>query len=306
MLSTSGLTAAVAPNGVVTSCATGGHEPGVAWDPVDHRVYVSNFGAGTVSVLKGTCSIVGTIRLPNFGAQPFGIAFDPSNDWVYVVDSALDQVYAIDGTKLVATVTGNFSYPVGIAYDPAAGIMLVTNWAPAKGYITTINGTSANRTIAVGGQPVGISYDPFYNVVLVANELSDNITFINASSPSTPHHRSLAVGTRPYSIAFDPSDGDDYVSNGVGNNVTVFTGAGVHVGSVVVGRYPAGLVYSPSSLSVYVAVAHDNSVSVVHGLTVTSKVRLGRGADPSWLAYDDRNNDVFVAGYLSGTIYVLS
>lgn len=64
--------------------------------------------------------VVATITDPSFNL-PFGVAFDPHNDRVYVTNIAGDMVSVIsDSTnKVIATITdSSFNAPYDIAFDP--------------------------------------------------------------------------------------------------------------------------------------------------------------------------------------------
>ncbi|MCI4319075.1 MAG: YncE family protein [Thermoplasmata archaeon] len=274
-----------------------------AYDPVNHHVYVPN-GNGTITVLKSTCGVVATIHLAT-GASPFAAAFNPRNNYVYVTDGGLDEVHVLSGTTVIANLTGSFSAPGGLAFDPGDGIMLVPNFFGDN--LTVITGLTVISThIGVGSNPVQVAYDPFYSVVLVTNAASANVTIINATFPFSAGHGSVRVGTSPYAIAYDPHDQRDYVANVHSNNVSEINGAGSLLATVAVGKYPDGIAFSAATLHMYVANRNSNSVWVLDGTTVVSKVHLTSPAGPAGVAYDDFNNDVYVSGYLTDKIYVLT
>ncbi len=298
-----GLAAAAAPKGVLTSCTTGATATAAAWDPVTHRMYVTNAGAGTISLLKGTCTVSAKITTPSL-STPYGIAFDPSNNYVYATDFYLNQVYVISGTTVIATITG-FSEPAGIAYDPGDGVMVVANYGGNT--VSLISGTSLSSSVAVGSFPIAVAYDPYFSVVLVTNVLSDNVTLLNATYPFlATGHGSAPTGSDPYAVAYDPANDADYVANYGSDNVTVMYGNGYVVGSVRVATGPWGVAFSPAALSMYVANGGSNSVWVISGLSVTHKDKLGGTSAPRGLGYDDLNDDMYATGYNSGKTYVLS
>jgi len=76
--------------------------------------------------------------------HPLGIAYDPSNGYIYVADAGSDTVSVINGTTVIATIRVG-SEPAGIAYDPSNGYIYVTNWG--SGTVSIIStSVSTNST----------------------------------------------------------------------------------------------------------------------------------------------------------------
>ena len=46
-------------------CSVGSEPWQPGYDPVSHEVYVPNFDSSSVTVLKGTCTVAATIKLPS-------------------------------------------------------------------------------------------------------------------------------------------------------------------------------------------------------------------------------------------------
>ncbi len=294
---------------VVAGCATGAGNStvlgsaGVAWDPVDHRVYVANTGTRTISVIKGTCTLSGTIHLPK-GANPYAATFDPQNGRVYVTDFGLNQIYEISGNRIIGTISGKLSGPIAILYDPDASELLVADlWTDR---VTVVAGTNANTTIPTGLDPNGLALDPHFGTVLVTNAYSDNVTLLNATNPTLPPvYRPGITGTWPCAVVFDPANDFDYIANYYSDNLTVLYGNGTKVGTIDVAAGPSALSYSVSRAQVYVSNHGGNSVWAVRGLSVSHKFKLGAHSGPLGLAYDGADHDVYVSGEGLGEVYVL-
>jgi len=60
------------------------------------------------------------------GAGPEGIAYDPSNGYIYVANFCSGTVSVINGTTVIANITVGAG-PEGIAYDPSNGYIYVAN-----------------------------------------------------------------------------------------------------------------------------------------------------------------------------------
>jgi len=96
----------------------------IAVDPKTGYVYISNWGANTVSVVCGTMLLV---ALP-VGTHPNSIAYNPVTGLVYVANTGDDTVTIIEGTNVVKTVPVG-DYPIDLAVDTHSGLVYVVNRA---------------------------------------------------------------------------------------------------------------------------------------------------------------------------------
>jgi len=294
------LTSPSVPSG--TYCTVGTTPEFPAYDPVNHDVYVPNLGAGDVSVLNRQCGVIKTIPFPS-GAQPRAAAFDPSNNWVYVTDQHLDQVYVISGTALVLTITSpTFKSPYGVAYDPGDAVMAVAN--RGSNTVTFISGGIVAFTTTVGNGPTMFAYDPFFGTFLVTNYKSNSVTAMDALEPALVDDINIPVGTKPVGIAFDVADSLDYVADSGSGNVTVISGYGGLAGSVGVGTTPTGVVWDQAKLSIYVVNSGTHNVSVLRLLKVVRTIAGPSGSDLVGIAYNEASDQVFVSSSNSGEVYI--
>lgn len=297
---------APAPSGGVyagpTTCATGSSPYNPAYDPVTHTIYVPNLGGASVTVLNDTCTLVGTVSLPT-GAAPEAAAFDPANNEVYVTDDSLNHVYAIQGLKVLHTISNVLlTDPIDILWDPGDNLMLVTN-SYAGFDVVGIHGSSVAGAIAVGSDPEGMCFDPYFNHILVVNDGSSNVTVLNAYTPlSGPPVANINVGFDPTACAYDPADTEDYVVNFGDDNVSVIYGTGVY-GSVNVGSLPRGIVWDQNDLRIYVANTNSGNISEISGFAVAKTLTTGIKS-PEGLAYDEFNDKVYVASFSANKVYV--
>lgn len=289
------------------SCTVGSGPDRAAYDPVTHTMYVPNTGSGTITVLKGACTLVGTISLPT-GAYPVMAAFDPGNNYIYVTDQHLSQVYEISGTTVLATITSALFFdPDGIAFD--AGFlgppeMIVTNWASTT--IVGISGTTVSGTATVGAAPDYVSYDPSRGTLLVSNWNSANVTIVNASDPFSSAHINVAVGANPAEIAFDPSGAVNYVTNWGSGTVTIVGGFGVIYGTITGLTRARAVGWSQSLLSIYVGSSTAHKIWVISGSTITSTISTPAGSNFYGATYDQYNDDMYVSNFASNVVYYYS
>jgi len=285
-------------------CSVGTNPWAPAYDPVDHEVYVPNFGTadvtGSVTVLKGTCTVAKTITLPS-GSNPSAAAFDPMNNDVYVTDMSLNQVYVISGTKIVTTITDpSFDGPRGIVFDPLGPAMCVTNYLN-----DTVSVISAFNTVAfaipVGNGPIGIDFDSYYGTINVANYDSNNVTVYDGFTFG--HIGDVPVGGGPLGVAFDIVDDLDYVTNSVANNVSVISYTSP-VATISGLTEPEGITWSQAQLGMFVPSGSVGKVYVLSGLSIVKKISIPEAG--LFDTYDEYNDKVYVTTPATNSVYVVS
>ncbi|MFP3265553.1 MAG: YncE family protein, partial [Acidilobus sp.] len=74
--------------------------------------------------------------------EPWGIAYDPSNGYIYVANNGSGTVSVINGTTVIATIRVGQG-PTGVAYDPSNGYIYVTD--AGSDSVSVIN--SATNTV---------------------------------------------------------------------------------------------------------------------------------------------------------------
>lgn len=168
----------------------------------------------------------------------------------------------------VLNTTSVGSAPTNVSYDPANGLLYITNFGPPMG--TTGNSVSI---------------------------ISDTTNALVAS---------VGVGDDPLTSTYDPSDGYVYVQDfGTTHNLTVINGTTV-IASIQVGIAPTMSVYDAANGYVYVTNSVTNNISVVQGLSVIATIPLGAGTSPCYDAYDPLNQYVYVANLGGNNVTVIS
>ncbi len=299
-----------------------------AYDPVNHYVYVSSL-ANYITVLNstvtnGACGVKTNIKLPA-GAAPAGIAYAPADGQLYVADSHLNQVYVINGTKVVNTITNAtcqasvftcaFTEPFAVAYDPDKGEIMVTNSGADNVTVVDANAfQGGDYSITTGGSvPDGIAYSPSGDVMEVSNWGSNSVSWFTAQYSQAPVVSSIPVGTEPIGIVADPFlsiYGYSYVTNYGSNNVTTIApnGALGYAPSISVGQGPISIVFDQANLHVYVSNHFSRDVSVIGGApgSVIKTITLPKTAYPEGLVYDDENGEVYAIDGGTDTMYLIS
>jgi len=304
-------------NTVVSNIKVGIFPGGVAFDPINDYLYVTDFNfsawpsgdvntsSNTVFVINGaTNRIIANI---NVGLDPFGVAVDTSNGYVYVTNSGSNNVSVINGAtnKVIANIAVG-SYPWGIAYDPSNGYIYVTNWGSNS--VSVINGETNTvvANIAVRSHPMVVAYDPSNGYIYVANLWSHSVSVINTANNNVIAN--ISVGSDPVGVAYDSSNGYVYVANFGSNSVSVINGAtNTVIASISVGSGQSGVAYDPSNGYLYVD--EGVNLTVINGANnkLISVIYVGSGGFPSTsMAYDASNGYLYVTKYFSGTISIIS
>ena len=255
---------------------------------------VGSVSGTSTSMPSYSTSVKGTVSAR--GNDPRGVAYDPSNGYMYVANQDSGAVNVISGTSVVASITG-LSNPAGIAYNPGNGYMYVTSYGGGTA-VNVISGTSVIATIPVGSYSEGVAYDPGNGDMYVANWGSGTVNVISGTS---------VVGTinglsHPFQIAYNPSNGYMYVTDYTGSAVTMISGTAVVGSPITVGTEPLGIAYNPSNGYMYVSNnggGTGTTVSVISGNTIIgSPITVGTG--PSEIAYNPSNGYMYVTDQLGG------
>lgn len=198
----------------VDSIKVGSTPAGIAISPDDSRVYVTNSGSSTVSVID--TALNKEISRITVGSQPNGIAVSPDGKKLYVTLRYSDSLAVVD----LATPT---AAPALIKVGDSPREVVLTPVTGARAYVTNYDGTvsvidTATKTqltkITTGGpklQPAGVAIDGTRGLVYVANG-RDTVSVIDARTnaivktitidsvaESGPHYVALSAdGTRIY------------------------------------------------------------------------------------------------------------
>lgn len=210
------------------------------------------------------------------GGVPAAEVFDPVNGYVYVLNSASNNVSVLSRTSVIANIdVGDLSQTYcqteveRLAVDSATGDLYVANAGSAN--VSVISGTTLAGTIALsaGSIPCYIAFDP--------NDTDVYVSLANSGSISVLHGTSLVstlatVSPWPEGLVYDPWNGYMYAAvGGLVNCVELISGTSF-VGRVNVGNSPSVEVFDPQNGNVYVANYGSQNVSVVRGLSLVGTI----------------------------------
>ena len=276
---------------------------GIAVNPSTNRIYVANFGEGTVSVIDGASNtVLATIKV---GKNPDGIAVNPSTNRIYVANQDSNTVSVIDGASntVFATIkAGNI--PEDIAVNPSANLIYIDNWK--DGTVSVIDGVSNKvlTIIDVGVEPSGITVNTSINRVYVSNQHDNTVLVIDGASDIVI--TKIKVGESPSGIAADPGTNRIYVNNFVDETVSVIDGiSNTILATIQAGNFSNGIAVNPDTNLIYTANEQNGNVSVINGISNTVLTTIKVGNIPEYMAVNPSTNCVYVTNNGDGTVSVV-
>nr|WP_225951317.1 Ig-like domain-containing protein [Mycobacterium sp. OAS707] len=168
--STNKLVDAKPSTSAVDSIAVGASPSALAINSTGTRLYVSNGGSSTVSVVNTATNT--EITRVTVGSQPSGLAVSPDDSRVYALSRYSDSVTVIStvDNKVIGSAKVGDS-PRGVVVSPNGQRIYVSNYN--SGTVTVLNTAGATpvfvKTITVGTQPEGIAITQDGALVYVAN-----------------------------------------------------------------------------------------------------------------------------------------
>ncbi len=232
-----------------------------------------------------------SVRVPSSPVRPLGSSSGgPFPPGVYVVNN-----------------TPAGAQPTNITYDPANGLLYVTDFGPPVGTagnsVTIINSTdnAVVGLLGTGDDPISSTYDPADGYVYINDfGTTHNLTVVNGVRTVA----SIQVGDAPRGSAYDAADGDVFVASTATGNVSVVNGTSV-VATIPTGgsSFPCYVAYDPQNQLVYVADSGTSNVTVFNGTTTVANI--ATGGDACDIVVDPVNDYVYVPTPLDDNVTVL-
>jgi YVTN family beta-propeller protein len=288
-------------NRVLKVLPAGGSCDSMIWNPVSNKLYISNSGDNTVSIVECTNdSIVATI--------------DSREDWpnasccskdgkVYVCNdgygvTVIDPVG--DSVRKVIEVGHN---PWGICYDRTDNKVYVGNWNGDSVRVIDVNSDSVVATVAVGFPYQSVCWNRSHNKVYVYGHNADSVAVIECAGDTVL--RKVRVSTGIVGAFSDSLSDKVFFADAYAGNLRVVDAAtDSFYKSLVVGSVGAmtdnGLMGSNHRL--YVA----GGLLTVVGIEADSILRrIQVGEEPSGVAWNSARSWVYVSNSASSSITVI-
>jgi uncharacterized repeat protein (TIGR01451 family) len=152
---------------------------GIAIDPLAQRAYVTTESGLAIIDLKES-SLVTTLPL---GADPQGVAVNPSTGRVYVALAGAGSLSVVDGLEgqVLAVITG-LKRPRGVAVNPTTNRVYVTDTGADR--LVVMDGTSNKvlTSLPVGSYPDAVAVDPEANRIYIANAGDGSLWILDGMS----------------------------------------------------------------------------------------------------------------------------
>jgi len=266
--------------------------------------YVTNRGSDTVSVIDtATNTVLTTVPV---GANPAGVAFEPTSARVFITSSQANQVSVIDtvSNAVVATIPVG-RQPIGIVVNPAGTRAYVANIDDDSISVINTGTLAVSNTIAVGSDaPRGLAINPAGTRLYVTNVNANNVSVIDTGTNAVVS--TVAVGDGPIGIALNGTGSRAYVANSADDSLSVIdTGGNNVVATVDTGPGPFGVAVAANGTRVYVSNAGANTVTVLNTASNALVATVTVGGNPRGIAPDPTGARIYVANSSSSAVTVL-
>jgi hypothetical protein len=216
-----------------------------------------------------------------------------------------------DSGKPVAPSPGfaSFGDVTGVAYDPADGLLFVTNYYSVHGFSRL--GVAAPQTFAGSSNPFGIAYDPVQALLYVVNPTygptSSNVTEYTALGVRQSVSGFAGLGDSPSQISIDSAAGLLYIANFAGGiDVYTTSGATQSLGLGITGSAD-GVVYDPHNHLLYVSNSFGSGANAISVYTTAGVLQnvpgkwTGVGGQGE-LTFDPHTNLIYVPNFNTGKV----
>jgi YVTN family beta-propeller protein len=298
----------------------------------DGYLFVSNEGAGNISVIDGTTDdVVATIAV---GKRPRGLRVSPDGRWLFVAlsgsarggpgvdektlpapDRSQDGIGLIDLSRgrLVARLPSGPD-PETFDISPDGRSLYVSNEDSAQLSILDVESRKITATVGVGGEPEGVTLSPDGRFAYVASEADNRVDVVDTSRRVLT--KSIPAGTRPRVILFTRDGARAFVSAELGSAIDVLDArkharaASIKLPAAEPGvrnkPLPMGLALSPDESTLYVSTGRGGGIAVID--TATSKLSgtfTGVGSRPWGIALGVNGRKLYTANGPSDDVSVV-
>lgn len=291
------------PQVIEATIDVGARPVGIGVNPSTHKVYVTNAGGHSVTVIDGqTLKVIKTLMV---GSTPwYWIGVMPGRNRIYVANNGSGTLSVIDGATdtVVATVAGLTGAPEGVGVDDARNLVYVTR---AGSLMSVVDGATQQllRTVNTGAFNHSAVVSPSLGRIYVSRTAPDVLSVFDSTDLSsvgdiaaTGHPAldpvteqvwladfrnprlwrvdgrsntvldQLPITDAPLLAAIDGSRGCLFATNPATGSLTVVDIVNRReLGRLTVGRTPGGVGVDPGTGRVFVANEASNTVTVIRG-----------------------------------------
>ena len=191
--------------GIVARIPTGHYPDGMAYDPRDNKLFISDESGDTETVIdvKGRRAVA-TIPL---GGDVGNSQYDPASDAVFVAVQTRDEIVEIDPSR--DAIVGRFPLPPscdddhGLLLDPVDRIAFVACDGNARLLTVSLGSMRVLSDLPTGAEPDVLALDPQLGRLYVAAE-SGVVSAFRVEGHATRPIGSGFVAVEAHSVAVDP------------------------------------------------------------------------------------------------------
>ncbi|MGW3815308.1 hypothetical protein [Streptomyces sp. NPDC005046] len=238
----------------------------VAVSPDGTRLYVTNFGDGSVSVIDPYREAV--VATHQVGESPYGVAVSPDGTDLYVAATGPGTVTqcSISGDDLVQdgsilSADDHSKRPYGMAVGPDGSVYVTL--ALSDTVLVTDRFLKNPTSIPDVDFPVGVVVSKDNARLYATNYFSKSVSVIDVSGKAVV--ATIPVGNEPYGVAMSPDGTRLYVAHfpGTGSVSVIDVSGQAVVATIPVGNSPRGVAVSPDGTRLYLTNFFADSLSVV-------------------------------------------
>lgn len=204
------------------------------------------------------------------GYNPYYLAYDPVNGYVYVPNlNGYSNISVVKGCSVLITIPlPSGAHAAAAAFDPVNNYVYVTDEGLSHVYV--LSGTTIRATITSSklSCPLGVGYDPANDLMAVANSCASSLAFINGTKVVFTAY----AGPYPFQIGYDPYENRLLATNPLTDNVTSLSAKDPAKTSldltIPAGSYPSGVAYDPVNHLDYVDNFLGDNITVFCGTCV--------------------------------------
>jgi DNA-binding beta-propeller fold protein YncE len=197
--------------------SVGANPSAIGVNHVTGYVYVANAGDiddpadDSVSIIDGNSNPPALLDTVTVGDYPVAIAVNPTTGYVYVANNGGDSVSILQGTEVIATVTGiseagGEEGSPGIAVNSRTGLVYVLSSDTSDienplGWVKVLSGTQLLETVELANEPLAINVDPNseYVYTTIGRGEDGAVTVLRGTIPLEV----FPMGQTAYDIAID-------------------------------------------------------------------------------------------------------
>lgn len=289
-------------NTIGVGAAVNGVGQGIAVDATRHRVFVTNAGDQTVTVIDGTTNA--TIATTTVDKDAEGIAVDPAGGIVYVAGDNVTLLDAATGAWMASIPVGGEAWAITV--DPFTHLAYaLVNTIPQS--VVVVDGAARGVRAQVSLPPLVYTYsaiavDPGSRAY-VCDYNSGTISPVDITGASPKVLDSIAGPTYATAVAVDPGSHLLYAVSVAGGAVTVLNSGGAIQKTIPGLQAPVAIALDAGSGRAYAVNSQGGSLSVISTtqLAVTGAIPLGVQA--MQIATDGQR--VYAANFLSDAVSVV-